>query len=517
VNKQAPSPARLAVIVGFTLSCFGILLFLWITFGGPTPLRAKTYEVKVPFDEATALVSQSDVRISGVSVGKVGNVALSTDGKHALATLNIDDTYAPLPVDTRATLRTKTLLGETYVELTPGDRDAAKIPDGGDLPYAQVAPSVQLDEILRAFDPKTRAAFRTWMQDAALSIRGRGQAFSDALGELEPTFTQFDRFFRVLSTQRLAVRQLFRQGAVTFNALNQRQGQLSSLIQNSQRVFQVTGQRDRDIEATFLAFPTFLDESRLTLRRLKAFALNTDPLLIQLLPAIRQLSPTLIALGKLAPQMRGFFNGLVPVIANATTGFSAFRKLFRDDFPPLLRALQPFLRNINPLLQGVDEYKHELTALLGNATAATNALRPGEDNLVYVLSPLNPASLATFPSRLLVNRNNAYTQPGAYQDLAAGLPNFGTGQCASGLQALLDPNTPNNPTFNARTGGVIAGPPNGPGAQDFFDRLKKYAFNNQLDSNATAAPPCVQQGPFAPLGDSGAPTAYQHTLEQPLP
>ncbi len=511
MNKQAPSPARLAVIAGFTLSCFGILLFLWITFGGSTPFRAKTYEVKVPFDEATALVSQSDVRISGVSVGKVGSVALSPNGKHALATLNIDDAFAPLPADTRATLRAKTLLGETYVELTSGNRDGARIADGGTLPYAQVAKSVQLDELLRAFDPKTRSAFRTWMQDAAISIHGRGQAFSDALGELDPTFTQFDRFFRVLDTQRLAVRQLFRQGAVTFNALNARQGQLSSLIRNANQVFQVTGQRNRDIEATFLAFPTFLDESRLTLRRLRTFALNTNPLLIQLLPAMRELSSTLIALGKLTPQLDGFFNGLVPVIANANTGFAAFRRLFRDDFPPLLRGVQPFLRNINPLLQGVDSYKHELTALLGNATAATNALRPGEDHFVNVLSPLNPASLATFPARLQVNRNNAYSKPGIYDDLAAGLPSFGTGQCSAGLQALLDSNTPNDPVFNARTGGDVTQ------AQDFFDRLKQFAFSDQLDSNATPAPPCVQQGPFAPLGDSGGATTYQHTLEQPLP
>ncbi len=442
---------------------------------------------------------------------KSRGVALSPDGKHALATINIDDAFAPLPANTRATLRAKTLLGETYVELTPGSRDGPRIADGGTLPYAQVAKSVQLDEILRAFDPKTRTAFRTWMQDAALSIHGRGQAFSDALGELQPTFTQFDRFFRVLSTQRLAVRQLFRQGAVTFNALNARQGQLSSLIRNADQVFRVTGQRNRDIEATFLAFPTFLDESRLTLRRLRTFALNTNPLLIQLVPAMRRLSSVLIALGKLTPQLDGFFNGLVPVIANANTGFAAFRKLFRDEFPPLLRGVQPFLRNINPLLQGVDEYKHELTALLGNATAATNAMLPGEDHFVYVLSPLNPASLATFPARLQVNRNNAYTQAGVYGDLAAGLPNFGTGQCSSGLQALLDSNTPNDPVFNARTGGDVTK------AQDFFDRLKQFAYSNQLDSNATPAPPCAQQGPFAPLGDSGASTSYQHTLEQPLP
>src|SRR5665811_1309020 len=70
-SKRAPSTTQLLVIAGFALSCFGILLFLWITFGGPTPFKARSYEVKIPFNEATQLAEQSDVRISGVSVGKV--------------------------------------------------------------------------------------------------------------------------------------------------------------------------------------------------------------------------------------------------------------------------------------------------------------------------------------------------------------------------------------------------------------------------------------------------------------
>ena len=53
MSKRAPSTTQLLVITGFALSCFGILLFLWVTFGGPTPFRAKPYEIKVPFDEAT--------------------------------------------------------------------------------------------------------------------------------------------------------------------------------------------------------------------------------------------------------------------------------------------------------------------------------------------------------------------------------------------------------------------------------------------------------------------------------
>ena len=174
MSKRAPSTTQLLVIAGFALSCFGILLFLWITFGGPTPFKAKPYEINVPFNEATQLAQQSDVRISGVSVGKVQDIVLSPDGEQALAKVDINDKYGPIPSDTRAILRTKTLLGETYIELTPGDRDGPELADGGTLPKAQIAESVQLDEIFRTFDASTRAAFQTWQQEAAVAIAGRG-------------------------------------------------------------------------------------------------------------------------------------------------------------------------------------------------------------------------------------------------------------------------------------------------------------------------------------------------------
>ena len=206
MSKRAPSTTQLLVIAGFALSCFGILLFLWITFGGPTPFKAKPYEIEIPFKEATQLAQQSDVRISGVSVGKVQDIVLGPNGSEALAKVDIEDKYGPIPSDTRAILRTKTLLAETYIELTPGDRKAPPLPDGGTLPPAQVAESVQLDEIFRTFDPQTRAAFQTWQQEAAVAIEGRGQDLSYAFGELEPTFTQLDRVFRVLDSQRLAVK-----------------------------------------------------------------------------------------------------------------------------------------------------------------------------------------------------------------------------------------------------------------------------------------------------------------------
>src|SRR5213593_5104950 len=97
---------------GFTLSCFGLLLFLWSAFGGPVPLKPRGYRFDASFAEATQLAQEADVRISGVTVGKVKKIELGDDGR-TQATIQLDRKYAPPPSDSRAILRQKTLLGET--------------------------------------------------------------------------------------------------------------------------------------------------------------------------------------------------------------------------------------------------------------------------------------------------------------------------------------------------------------------------------------------------------------------
>jgi phospholipid/cholesterol/gamma-HCH transport system substrate-binding protein len=512
MSKQAPSTSQLLVIAGFALSCFGIMLFLWVTFGGSTPFKARPYEIKVPLNEAAQLAQQSDVRISGVSVGKVKTIEVAPSGEQALATIDIDDKYGPIPRGTRAILRTKTLLGETYVELTPGDSGGPALPDGGTLAAANVAESVQLDEIFRTFNKPTRAAFREWMQESAVAIAGRGQDFSNVFAEFDPFFSELDRLVRVLDTQRLAVRQLFRNGAVTFRALRGREGQLAELIRNSNTVFQTTAARSRDIEALFRAFPTFEDEQRRTLRRLREFAVNADPLMRQLVPAAEELSPTLIAFSKLAPQAKGLFEGLETVIDRSSSGFSAARKFFRDEFPVLLRAADPFLRNLDPILTGLSLYRKDLAATMANVAAATNAVYVGaageQIHYLRALGPFGPESLATYSNRTTTNRNSAYSQPHAGGRLAKGLLNFDTRQCSAGITATLDPNTPNDPAFNQRTEGDVEK------ATEFFERLKKYAFSEQDTSASIPAPGCDPQAPFEPIYGSGPATIYQQTFEQ---
>src|SRR5712691_7693976 len=124
MQKQAPTFGRLLTMVLFALSCFGLLLFLWLSFGGPIPLKPKAYRFQVAFPEATQLGLEADVRVAGVRVGKVKAKDLDPKGNRTITTIEVDRKYAPIRKDATAVLRQKTLLGETYVELTPGTKSA---------------------------------------------------------------------------------------------------------------------------------------------------------------------------------------------------------------------------------------------------------------------------------------------------------------------------------------------------------------------------------------------------------
>ena len=228
-----------------------------------------------------------------------------------------------------------------------------------------------------------------------------------------------------------------------FDALSERDGQLRELIENANRVFATTASRDRELQETFVALPTFERESRETIDRLTEFARDTDPLVTQLRPAARELSPTLQDLSDLAPELESLFRGLGPLITASAPGFPALEKVLQE-LPPLLGQLDPALRQVNPVLDALGFYKPELTAFLANTVAATQATSVSEGGPLHYLrttNPLNPENLAVYNTRLPTNRPNPYTLPGTFNQLRTGLPSFETRQCTGGNIPTIN-NTP---------------------------------------------------------------------------
>jgi phospholipid/cholesterol/gamma-HCH transport system substrate-binding protein len=494
MQKQVPTIGRLLVMAVFTLSCFGLLLYLWSAFGGPVPLKPHGYRFHASFAEATQLAQEADVRISGVNVGKVKKLDLGDDGRTD-AVIELDDKYAPIPEDARAILRQKTLLGETYVELTPGTKGSAKIPENGRLATTRVAPTVELDEIFRAFDKKARESFQVWQQDLGAGIEGHGQDFSDALGSLTPFAENSTELLKILNSQSRATQQVIKNTGVVFDTLTERDGQLADWIANSNRLLATTARRDDEIRALFRAFPSFIDNSSSALRALAAYSVNTEPLMKDLQPVGTQLSRLLVNAKGVSNNFDQFFVGQGQLQKAAVAGLPAASR-FLDDTRNLLAQLDPFLRNFNPFLKYLGLYKREIASLFANDTATTQATDQIGDNRVHYLrltSPVNPDALAIYPQRLGSSRNNPYPLPGGYDKLRSG----------EGLDV-----------FNSNLCGTTGFPSLAPPGPNLSESLRNNVLLYFLNNGVTIAPPCHQ---MAPTTFGGETSQYPHVRPDPKP
>ncbi len=402
-------------MVLFALSCIGLLLFLWVSFGGTIPLGAQGYRVNVSFPSAQDLATQADVRIAGVSVGKVVSTQLDPKGNRTMATIQLEHQYSPIRQDTRAILRTKTILGETYVQLIPGQPNAPPVADGGTLPRSQVLPTVQLSDIFNALDPTTRHAFQTWQQELATAVTGNDQNLNDVLGNL-PTFAaDATDILQVLDVQHLAVVSLVQNGGTVFGALGADQTALRNLITSAETTFATTAANNNKLAQTFQVFPTFLNETKATMAKLQTFSNNTDPLIKELDPVAQQLAPTLHSVQELSPPLRHLFTNLGPLITVSQTGLPAVSEILTGA-TPMLGSVGTFLEQLNPILSWLSLHQQLVSDFIsqGGATLAgtTTAFSGGGiGHYLRQFSPTGPETLSFAANRDTGNRGNTYPAP----------------------------------------------------------------------------------------------------------
>jgi phospholipid/cholesterol/gamma-HCH transport system substrate-binding protein len=415
MHTGSPPISRVITMVLFALSCVGLLLFLWLSFGGTIPLGAQGYRINVPFPNAQDLATQADVRIAGVNVGKVVSTQLDPKGNRTMATLQLQSKYVPIRKDTRAILRTKTILGETYVQLIPGSPNAPPIPDGGTLPRGQVLSEVQLSDIYNAFDPTTRHAFQVWQQQLAKAIGGNDQNLNDVLGNLPSFAADATDILQVLDVQHQAVVSLVQNGGTVFGALGANQTALRNLITSAETTFGTTAANDNKLAQTFEVFPTFLNETKATMQKLQAFSVNTDPLIKELDPVARQLAPTLHSVQELSPPLRHLFTNLGPLITVSQTGLPAVRNILTGA-APTLGALGTFLEQLNPILGWLSDHQQLISDFISNgatgiAATTTSFSGNGVGHYLRQFSPVGSETLSFAANRDSNNRGNTYPGP----------------------------------------------------------------------------------------------------------
>lgn len=136
--------AKLDVLLG-AIVIGAISLFVWLSLavGGGAPREAKRYVLL--FDSALGLHEDNSVAIAGVQVGVVDDIGI--EGRRARVTIAIDPSVV-LHENAKAAVRAKTLLGEKYVDLDPGEPPAGVLAAGAILD--ENVPTVEIDSVIRS-------------------------------------------------------------------------------------------------------------------------------------------------------------------------------------------------------------------------------------------------------------------------------------------------------------------------------------------------------------------------------
>ena len=419
---RAPSFRSIAIAVGFCLSCVGLMIFVWVQFGGSVPLAAQGYRVSAVFNETGLLVPNASVRISGVDVGKV--VSVQPEGTKSLVVLDLEPRFAPLPADTRAILREKTLLGEAFVDLSTGNRAGPRLRDGGTIPNAQVARTQQLDQVLNAFTPPVQRDLQRFLGGTGAALRGQGQALNDAFGNFDPTATELDQLAGVLNAEGGNLSAMIRDSGTVLSALGSRGSALARLINSGDSVFAATRAVNRSLTRSVQAFPAFMAQLRRSLVALNTTLGIAKPSLDVLQPVAPLLRPSLADLTSLSGPLIGLLKAAPSVLAEANRALPDVSTFVRD-LKPVANALLPAAEQLVPMINIVADYRSQLvlgmvdlSAILNgqmSANTTTDALGvpAGQAKYLRQMLTLGPDTIYGQTTRNPALRSNTYFAPGA--------------------------------------------------------------------------------------------------------
>lgn len=209
-----------AVKLGIFSLCSVLVTGLLAAIMGNFGFGAQT-EYHALFTSASMLKSGDDVRIAGVSVGQVTDVAIH-DRTQALVTFQVQDNV-PLTTASHAEVRFLNLVGDRYMSLTQGRPGAPRLRPDGTIPVAQTTPALNLTQLFNGFQPLFQALNPKDVNQLSMNI------------------------VRVLQGEGGTVQSLLARTASLTNTLADRDQLIGQVISNLSTMLQTVDQRHRQL------------------------------------------------------------------------------------------------------------------------------------------------------------------------------------------------------------------------------------------------------------------------------
>jgi phospholipid/cholesterol/gamma-HCH transport system substrate-binding protein len=372
------SPRRL-VTIGAAAVVAVLMVAAGINFFG---VGGGGYKATFVFPHATNLFVGSRAQIDGFNVGLVDGLEVR-DGK-ALVKVTVDDKHAPLREGTTARIDWQSLPGERIVQITPGPEANAALPDGAMI--TATTPRIELDQVLSALDPETRAELRRIIPGLDQALAGHEEDLGRTLEAAGPALHATTDVLDAIGGDGPALEALLTSVRDLAERLVARRDSVRGIIDGFDRNLARTADRAEDLAAG-------LDELPATLRSADSVLGKVPPAAAASLPLLRDLLPAVEALPAAAADLRPFMAELRPALAELRPALVSLAAVL-DETPTLLdkaHAVVPpltsVLASLLPVLDHLRPYTPEVAGLLSNlASASANYDANGHFLRIYASS-----------------------------------------------------------------------------------------------------------------------------------
>jgi virulence factor Mce-like protein len=243
------SRANLPVLLAYAAACLLVLGFLGTQMGGEFLLRP-AYRVAAVFASGAQLVAGDDVTIDGFRVGRVESLRPVPKGAEAVLQLHAD--YAPLYRDARAMVKSKNLLGETYVELSRGTPGSGPLPDGGGIDLGHTLVPVEIDQVLNVLDADTRQRLALLLGELGESVQGRGQDLNASAGDLRDVAGSLVTIAHAVASESDHLDALLPQLRKVLETLAAYHSQIRALVTDWDRLMRALAAQETDLQSVFV-------------------------------------------------------------------------------------------------------------------------------------------------------------------------------------------------------------------------------------------------------------------------
>lgn len=383
---------RTAITSGFVLACAAVFGFLWVNAGGRVPVVSSGgYTVQVELPRAANLVYFADVMVAGIKAGKVTSV--EPDGDRALVRMQLDQAVAPLHQGATVRVRAKSLVEESYLEITDGP--GPTVPAGARLPATAGQEPTQLDDVLKSLDAPTRASLQRSLKSLGAGTAGTRDAVEATVVGLGDLGRQGRTVLDALSAQSQDLRDLTRSSARVLQALSTRRAALASLVESTDRLSASTAEQRSAIQETMRALPGVIGSARSSSDDLTRLGQALLPVAADLEAAAPDLTGTLEALPAAARDLRLSVPPLDAVLDSAPATLTRVPAV-TGDVDRLLPDAKVLMSDLNPMLGYLEPYGRDVAAFFTNF-AQTLDTGDAWGKYLKVMPPVNEQNIKGLP------------------------------------------------------------------------------------------------------------------------